>query len=240
MRWMISLRFVFLSISVALSALVAVCLANNCYLALTSDPMYETVQDLIELNDDNLVFPFDIPGTALTALSLVCYEGTFLEDGGDLEVTEITALMLRNNGDKHIINASVELVQGGNILVFELTHVPVHGEILVLERKKQPYLRIPISECRADVHTEDYNGWDDALLLTVAGKQELIADNLTERELKNVIVYYKTYYAPGGFYVGGITHSIQMESLDQGEEARLFPHPYISDSSAVVWAAFDG
>ena len=66
-----------------------------------------------------------------------------------------------------------------------------------------------------------------------------MAKNLMQTTLKNIVVKYKTYYAPAGFYVGGITYDVRIPAMSQGEEVQLFPYPFAAEGSAVVWVTME-
>lgn len=238
MRWMMYTKYTLAITSIILGSFVAVCLANNCYASLKINPP-DDLPDAGVSYEDNTVFPCKVGDTELIALSLLSYEGTFPEDGGDSEVSAVAALMLRNNTDEHIYNAQIKVKQGERTLVFELTHLPGNEEILVVEKNKQHFKGDTVWGCDGVVRFEEGSGWTERVLFTPTGQRSLIARNLTERPLKDVVVYYKTYYEPAGFYVGGITYSIQIDAIAQNEEVQLFPCPFVVGGSAVVWVALD-
>ena len=235
MRWMIFAKYVLLIISIILGAFAAVGLAYNCCETLELLDAQDVLPAVSAPAENSLPFPCTVEGTELVALSLISYEGTFLEDGGDSEVVGVAALMLRNNADKHICDAQIKVKQGERILVFELTHLPGNEEILVIEKNKQSFLGDVISGCEGTSRSAEHNGWTERFLLSPAGQRGLILKNLTEGKLEDIVVYYKTYYAPAGFYVGGITHSVRIGTISQKEEVQLLPYPFVSEGSAVVW-----
>lgn len=239
MRWMICVKYILVITSMILGSLVAVCLVCNCHESLKTLNIQNTLPDVGALDENCAVFPCKVEGTELTALSLISYEGTFPEDGGDSEVAGIAALMLRNNADEHIYDARITVKQRERILTFEFTHLPGNGEILVVEKNKQPFNGDAILGCDGVVRSEDRKDWTDKLLFTPTGQRGLIVKNLTERQLKDIVVYYKTYYAPAGFYVGGITYSVRIDAIARKEEVQLFPCPFIAEGSEVVWVALN-
>ena len=239
MRWMSFVRFFLVIVSVVLSAFVAVTLAQNC----NEYAHCANMQDTLSIADqqvESLLFPCEVKGTELTAMKMIRYEGTFLEDGGDSEVADVAALLLRNNAEKYIYEGRIELKQGDRILEFQFSHLPPNGELLVIEKHRQHYRSEIITGCEGVISSVDSEDWTEKFSVAVKDRRSLILKNLTERQFKNVVVYYKTYYGPAGFYVGGITHSVRINTIGKGEEVQLFPRPFTSEGSAVVRVTVEG
>lgn len=235
MRWAIAVKYILVILSIILGAFSTVTLAFNCSTTLNLLNTQESFSEVSGPTEHCVAFPCVVEGTELVALSLISYEGPFLEDGGDSEVVDVAALLLRNSTGKHIRDALIKVKQGEKTLMFELSHLPVNGEILVIEKNRQPFSGDTISGCEGVARSVDHNGWNDRFLFTPSGQRGLVVKNLTEQKLEDVVVYYKTYYAPAGFCVGGITYSVRIGTVSQNEDVQLLPYPFVAEGSAVVW-----
>ena len=238
MRWNVSARFALVIAALLLGIFSAACFVGNCNRILIKQTAQATSTH-ITIDTQSVKFPYSVEGTPLIAERLISYEGTFLEDGGESEVVGVAALMLKNQGKDHIRSAQIRVLQGERILTFELTHLPPGKEILVLEKNKQLFYGDNISACVGVAEVIRDNGWMNKTQITPTGRRSLQIMNLTNEKLENVIVHYKTFYAPAGFYVGGITYSICIEKVKELEAVQLFPYPFEEQSSAVVWVSLE-
>lgn len=184
------------------------------------------------------VLPCSIQGTDLTALALVSYEGTFLEDGSDAEVSDISALLLRNDGKMLVRDAQIQILQENRILNFQLSNLPPASEILVLEKDQKIFTGSGIISCSGSVQYTNDNRWETRFSLETSDRRSLLVKNTTSTTIKNIKVHYKSYYEPCDFYIGGMTYSVQIDELGAGEEVLLLPFPYSSDGSKVVWISY--
>ena len=187
-----------------------------------------------------LYFPFVIPGTSLVAENLVRYDGIFLEDDSGKEVADAAALMLRNTGKTGIQYATVEVFQGSGKLEFEVTYIPPEASVLVLEKSGQCFEGKQLTGCSGWA-LESQSGWDtERYIRTEAvGMGSVDVTNITDSALKNIYIYYKTEYAEGSFYLGGVTYSVVIEYLSPGRTIRISPAHYASGSSSILRIEFE-
>lgn len=176
--------------------------------------------------------PCAVSGTALIAERLVSYDGAFLESGSGYEVRSVAALLLKNTGDMGISEASVVLEQGGRQLTFKATQIPPGASVLVLAESAKRYAQGAITGCYGWIDWESDGWWPEELLcFEEADMGSLWVTNITGSPLSEIRLYYKTDYADGLFYLGGVTYDIYIDSIGAGERVLLRPEHYAGNSS---------
>ncbi len=181
----------------------------------------------------NFQFPFSIPGTDLVALELKSYSGLSLEDGSKEGVSNVAAIILRNDGTKLLENARVELWQGTNKLNFELSYLPPGEKILVLDSNKRQYVQSEISACCGyeTIASTDISG---LVSIRPIGDKMLLISNPGPLPLKKLVVYFKSYDYESSMFLGGIVYEIPIYSLAPGETYFATPIYYSNESSRIV------
>jgi hypothetical protein len=182
-----------------------------------------------------LDFPIQIPGTGLTAESLVCYDGPFLESDNREEVQGVTALLVRNNGKIGAVGGEIKLYQADRLLTFSFTQLPPGAAVLVLERSGQVYLREKVSGCGGNVRYS-VSGWnpEDNFTFRELPPGGLTITNTQNRAVKDVRLYYKSAYPEGGFCLGGQTWELLVGAMEAGETLCLYPEHYCCGVSQIL------
>ena len=171
----------------------------------------------------------------LTVESIGAYSGSFIEDGSDEAVKNVTAMLITNNSDQMLQVALIDFqVNSKETASFKVTNLPAGTSTLVLESNKREF---------SDKDTYTYGnaatGYmdqptleeDKVELKTENGKITL--KNKTDKELKTVYVYYK-YMQIGGAYFGGITYRTPFENVGAGKEAEAVAAHFNPDSSQIM------
>lgn len=171
----------------------------------------------------------------LTVESIGAYSGSFIEDGSDEAVKNVTAMLITNNSDQMLQVALIDFqVNSNETASFKVTNLPAGTSTLVLESNKREF---------SDKDTYTYGnaatGYmdqptleeDKVELKTENGKITL--KNKTDKELKTVYVYYK-YMQIGGAYFGGITYRTPFENVGAGKEAEAVAAHFNPDSSQIM------
>lgn len=181
----------------------------------------------------NFQFPFSIPGTDLVALELRSYDGLYLEDGSKEGVSNVAALILRNDSTKLLEHAHVELWQGTQKLNFEINYLPAGEKILVIESDKSQYVQSKISACSG---YGTFASTDIAGLVSIRqiGEKMLLITNPGPLPLKRVVVYFKNFDYESSMFLGGIVYEIPIHSLAPGETYFAKPLYYSNESSRIV------
>lgn len=171
----------------------------------------------------------------LTVESIGAYSGSFIEDGSDEAIKNVTAMLITNNSDQMLQVALIDFqVNSNETASFKVTNLPAGTSTLVLESNKREF---------SDKDTYTYGnaatGYmdqptleeDKVELKTENGKITL--KNKTDKELKTVYVYYK-YMQIGGAYLGGITYRTPFENVGAGKEAEAVAAHFNPDSSQIM------
>lgn len=186
-------------------------------------------------SDETIMLPFSINGSSLIAEKLISYDGAFLENKSGCEVVNLAALLLRNTSEQGISSVSITLRQGSRNLVFSATCIPPRATVLVLEKNGKLFSKESLTFCHGDIDW-DNDGWEieDVLSIERVDIGSLRIKNITEKTLHKICLSYKTSYAEGMFYLGGITYEVNIESLAPGERIFLRPEHYAGESSGFV------
>ena len=185
---------------------------------------------------EKVELPCRVGQTDLIASQLVMYEGPFLEIGGDVPVSDITALILYNSGDREIAQAEVVLT-GEEELTFFASHIMPGAKVLVLEKNAAAWQEWSISACDGWVSEETGQSiLESALEIREVDMGILSVTNISREKLPEVWLFYKNYLEEGDLYIGGITYIETVGSLDSGETVRINPNHYAAGYSRIIKA----
>ena len=197
-----------------------------------SSVVQQQEKDCVKPVSESISLPYAINGTALVAEKLISYDGAFLENGSGREVSSVAALLLRNTSSMGISQAHIVLEQEEKYLIFKATQIPPGMSLLVLEENAKWYTRENITACYGWINWES-DGWQPEKLLSFeeVDMGSLWVTNISESALTGIRLYYKTDYADGLFYLGGITYDIFIDSIGVGERILLKPEHYAGSTS---------
>jgi len=179
-----------------------------------------------------ITLPCTVEGTGLIAERLICYDGVFFENGSNCEVEGVAALLLRNTSKTGISSAHIVLEQKCRKLTFEATQIPPGVAVLVLEKCAIGYTKECVTACYGRIDWESF-GWnpEDLLRFEELDMGSLWVTNVSGSDLCEINLYYKTDYADGMFYMGGITYHVYIDNIDVGERILLKPDHYAGNAS---------
>ena len=201
-----------------------------CPTAIIVSPQRE--QRIEETAPNSISLPCTVEGTGLIAERLISFDGAFVENGSNCEVEGIAALLLRNTSKTGISCAHIVLEQKYKKLTFEATQIPPGASVLVLEKCAIGYAKESITACYGRIDWESC-GWHPEALLKFEELDmgSLWVTNISGSELSEIYLYYKTDYADGVFYLGGITYYVYIDKIDDGERILLKPDHYAGNTS---------
>jgi len=163
------------------------------------------------------------------------YDGIFLEDGSDKEVTGITTIILENKGSKGIEYADVTVNQKGKELKFKATDVPAGKTIVVQELNGTAYNKSDIYGCTAQVaELDEFEMSETMVEVKELENGSLEVKNLTDKKIPAVRVFYKFALEKGEIYVGGITYTAKVTDLEPSDVRVITPSHYIAGSSEIM------
>lgn len=180
-------------------------------------------------------FPYVIRDAELIAEKLTEYEGSL--PGVDNPV-DAAALMIFNPGKTWVASAVVTLVRGDDVLHFFLTNLPPASRVLVVEKDGKPFAGEPVTACGCLMMERAVYSDADGVVLEEAEGQVLITNGA--EEAISVRIHYQSYYAPAGFYLGGVDRWMLLENLQPGEERKFLPPFYAPGYTKVIWIEKEG
>lgn len=173
--------------------------------------------------------------SCVTILSVGEYTGAFVEDGTDLEVSGVAAVVIQNTGDKPIQHGTVSLGSGEEKLyTFSISTLPAGSCSLVLDTEKKlldssktvTSFVADVTECEAFETNSDK--------IKITAKDGLLKlTNLTDSDFRGVYVRYKNFTA-GNVYYGGITYSASFENVGAKGSYEYKAAHFFKDYSHIV------
>lgn len=172
-------------------------------------------------NNDNtakiptIAFPYAIEGTGIVVEQIGSYDGYFIEDGSDREVSGIAAIILKNNGgDLRFVGIGIS--QGERSLAFSGSMIPAGSTVVLQEQNGAAYSSSdPYYSATATTELTDSFGMSEDLVTVKDNtKDGLTVTNISGKTLPVVKIYYKNYLPEENAYVGGITYCITLNDIE--------------------------
>ena len=183
----------------------------------------------------SIEIPYAIPGTTLVIRQFNSYDGVFLEDGSDAEVTGISAIVVENTGDVGIEYADITINQGGTDFQYTASAIPAGTTIVVQEASGSSYSDEKIQDCSAKVALIDNFEMSSSMVEVVENESgTLSVTNIGSETIPCVRVFYKFALEKGEIYVGGITYTAKLTQLEPGVTQEVAPSHYVAGSSEII------
>lgn len=185
--------------------------------------------------DDSVHFPYIIPESGLVIEQMNSYDGIFLEDGSDKEVSNVTAMVLTNTGDTCAEYIEITIDRDGVQLKFIASALESGGRMIVLEATGKQFSNGTYSNCVASVATlTEFAMSENQVRVEETAEGSLLVKNLTEKELPCVRIFYKFYMHDTKAYVGGITYTAKVTNLGAGSSCTITPSHYLQGYSKII------
>ena len=182
-----------------------------------------------------VTFPYQIPDSDLMVTNISSYDGIFLEDGSDQEVSGIAAMILQNTGVINVEYTSISIKRDGEELQFEASDIPAGATVVVQEKNKAAYGSGTFSDCSAVVADLDsFEMSEDQVKVEETEEGALQVTNLTDSEIPCIRIFYKFYMEDQQSYVGGITYTAKLTNVAGGSSQTVTPSHYVAGSSQVL------
>lgn len=179
--------------------------------------------------------PYSITGSSLVVRGIASYDGIYLEDGRDSEISGVTAIVLQNTGDTAVEYASVSISRDGTVLQFDASAIPTGGTVVVQEKNRTLFQEGSYTDCTATVaEISGFEMSEDQVKVEESGNQSLTVTNLTDQTIPAVRIFYKFYIEEEDAYVGGITYTAKITDLEAGGMQTVTPSHYMDGSSRVM------
>lgn len=98
-----------------------------------------------------LTLPYNILGSGLVVRGISSYDGIYLEDGSDENISGVTVMLLQNAGETEVEYASVSVSRDGTPLQFEASALPAGATVVVQEKSRTPFQEGNYTDCSANV-----------------------------------------------------------------------------------------
>lgn len=188
-----------------------------------------------ETESTEFTLPYTIPGTSLTIENITSYDGIYLEDGSDSEISGVTVVVLKNEGNTNVEYTGITLDRDGTTLHFTGSDIPAGGTAVIQEAEKIGYVSGTYSNCSADVaELDNFEMSEEKITVEESGEQTLTVTNISGEIIPAVRIFYKFYMEEENVYVGGITYTAKVTELAAGESREITPSHYSSGSSRIM------
>ncbi len=235
-RVVLSVCGVFASFGVMLLFLIAI----GCNWQMPTVAVFQPTSDvsvkpeyMSSIPPADITLPASVKDTPLVLEEIVSYDGAYMEDVSFVEVTDVAAALLHNNGDQWIQTAEVTVSIGEQRLVFFVQELPPGQSALVLEQNKQNCKRRQFTDvsgiCNYFSGTMNVN-----ITAEITDNNVLMLTNHTLSDIEEIHIYYKTVYADGLFYMGGKAYFLVVPKLAAGKTVYLQPAYLAGEQSRIL------
>lgn len=163
-----------------------------------------------------VTFPYFVEGDKLEISAPVQCAGND-PDSGDTSSGNAASITVTNRSGKHLLRAKLKLrVQDGETMTFELSDIPANETVQAFSEEHLTCTEeTVITSLRSSARFEADPSMLEDKLLTETDGVSIILTNLTEEDLSDITVYYRSY--KDGQSLGGQAESYTIESLPAGE-----------------------
>ena len=180
-----------------------------------------------------VVLPYTIPNSDLVIEQIVSYDGQYLEDGSDADISNLATMIISNQGSKPVEFADIHLNSGSTEFWFTASDIPAGSRVIAQEKNKNAYTGEAYSDCTASVAVIDAFDMDEKVQVTENGGS-LSVTNLTDSAIPCVRIFYKLYMEEENAYVGGITYVAKITDLRANATLNVTPSHYAQGYSKIM------
>lgn len=173
-------------------------------------------------------------GQKLTCDRIARFTGKFVEDGSDIPVENVLAVLITNQTDEYLDLANLEFDVDGEKATFIVTGLPAGRSAWVMEATG-----MTVSEDAVCEYQGSATSFRDDVIASAeeveihTGDNLLQAENKTSRTLEDVFVYYKIVHSDGNYF-GGITYMVTFGTLRPGETVEKIAGHYLEGETEIV------
>ena len=195
----------------------------------------EGIDTLPGISNNSIELPYAIPGSSLIIERINPYDGLFLEDGSDQEVSNIMAMVLRNTGDTCIEYANIIVECEGTKLQFTASSLAPGSAAIVLEANRKQFSEGTYTKCSAEIsEVEELEMSQDKVQVEDNPEGGIRITNISQEEIPCIRIFYKFYMSDMDAYVGGITYTAKVVDLKAGQSCVVKPSHYLQGYSKIV------
>ena len=182
-----------------------------------------------------ITFPCQVPGYGLVIEKMAPYSGMFVEDGTNATVENVAMLLVKNTGDFPVEYTQIRVMYRQEELLFDISALPV-GQTLVAQEKNGKTIEQGAASAATAlvVQRAEMTMSEEQVKVTDNGDNTLTIENLTDKTIPTVRVFYKYYMENEEVFVGGIAFTVRITRLGAGASVTIQPSHYTSQTSRVV------
>lgn len=173
--------------------------------------------------------PYTLPNSSLVAEDIRSFDGQFIEDGSDEEVSGVAVLILTNTGSTPVEYADIELGD----YQFIASAIAPGATVIVQEKDRKEYTGNSSFTCTT--HIANINSFDYSDDVTITENEDSITvKNVSGADIPCVRIFYKMYMADEDVYVGGITYTAKITDLEADSSVTVTPTHYLQGYSEIL------
>ena len=199
-------------------------------------PSQQDQTSVVETPDiPTISFPYTISEADLVIQQISPYNGFYIEDASDKEVSGVAAIVVTNNGSD-LEFAGIGISQGERSLAFSASQIPAGATVIIQEQtgasysSSDPYYSATATTRR----TELFEMSEELVKVEDSGSNILTVANISGKKLSEVKVYFKNYLSDDDVYVGGITYNITLTDVEPDTATDVSAGHYDSEYSRIV------
>ncbi|MBE6127700.1 MAG: hypothetical protein E7185_00340 [Erysipelotrichaceae bacterium] len=173
--------------------------------------------------------PYTLPNSSLVAEDIRSFDGMFVEDGSDEEVSGVAVLILTNKGNTPVEYADIELGD----YQFIASAIAPGATVIVQEKDGKEYTSQSSYTCTT--HVANINSFDYSDDVTIAENEDSITvTNVSGVDIPCVRIFYKLHMEDDDIYVGGITYTAKITDLKADSSVTITPSHYLQGYSEIM------
>lgn len=180
-------------------------------------------------------FPYEISQSNLVIQWVQAYSGSYVEDGTNDQVSDITAILVTNVGKECVEFADITLTTDRERLKFSLSALEAGASCVLLEMNRVTYEKQEYLECTAETaFLDEMEMAENVAEVTELKSGALAVKNVSSTTLPCVRLFYKYYDSEEKIYIGGIAYTSQITDLESGYSKMVTPAHYQPGQSKVI------
>lgn len=189
------------------------------------------------VENSKIHFPYKIEDESLIIEGVKSYDGLFIEDGSDSEISGVAAIVLTNRSKKCVEYAKINLAGSKKNYEFVVSGLKPGASVVLFESNKSSYVEQDYFEVNQSVANADSFGMaKDVLEVKETSDGQISVHNKSKKDIPCVRVFYKFYMNDKKLYVGGITYTAKIVDLKAGKTAKVMPSHYDAENSQIIMA----
>lgn len=174
-------------------------------------------------------------GNGMLITEMGAYDGNFMEDGTDEDVSNIMMIKVKNESKQTIQYAEIRIPVKDREAKFSLSTLAPNSTVILLEQKRMEYVEIETETAIAEnvvIFVEPLVLHEDKIKIQILDGAINVSNISGEDITDDITIYYKNYV--DDLYYGGITYRIRIEGGLVKDEIRQIMAQHFSDTNSKV------